>query len=165
MCYLAGMRSNDVFARMTREEAQRFLSDLREHKSPLAAAALGAAAEAFRMRPAFLRRQPAERQAEWMRRALARPRSVAVAEEILADFFLGPQRDLLCQLLDALGVPHQNGELTGKGLEPPSGPRLEQAVAEFRKGPDPERRELLLRAFAAQSAIAWPDLEKLLATS
>lgn len=159
------MRSNDVFARMTPEQAMRFLGDLREHKSPLAAAALGAAAEAFRMRPAFLRRQPAARQAEWMRRALARPRSVAVAEEILADFFLGPQRALLCQLLDAFGVPHRDGELTGQGLDPPAQERLEQAVAEFRKGEDPERRELLLRAFAAQSAIDWPELEKLLATA
>ena len=48
---------------------------------------------------------------------------------------------------------------------PPAQPdraKLEEVVATFRKGEDPERRELLLRAFAAQSGIDWPDLEQIL---
>jgi len=44
----------------------------------------------------------------------------------------------------------------------PEKPALQAAVAKFRQGAEPARRELLLRAFAAQSAIDWPDLEALL---
>ncbi len=39
---------------------------------------------------------------------------------------------------------------------------LEKAMEKFRQGEDAERRELLLRAFAGQSAIDWPELEALL---
>jgi hypothetical protein len=39
---------------------------------------------------------------------------------------------------------------------------LEQAVSAFRKPEEAEDRELLLLAFAAQSAIDWPGLERLL---
>ena len=49
----------------------------------------------------------------------------------------------------------------------PTRPRqdaLEKAVAGFRKpgGDDADDRELLLEAFAAQSAVDWPGLESLL---
>jgi hypothetical protein len=36
------------------------------------------------------------------------------------------------------------------------------AVAKFREGADPEDRQLLLEAFAAQSAVEWPALDAVL---
>jgi hypothetical protein len=156
------VRSNEVFARMRGQEAEWFLAELREHAPAVASTALAAAAEAFRLRLQFLRRQPRPRQAEWVRRALARPVSAAAAEELLAEFFLGSGRELLTELLDALGVLHREGILEEPHPAPPPPEKLAEVVVAFRTGGDPERRELLLRAFAAQSAIDWPDLEKLL---
>lgn len=156
------MRSNDVFARMTPAQGERFLAELREGSDTGTAVALGAAAQAFKLRPQFLRRQPRPRQAEWMRRALSRSGQANVAEEVLAEYFLGLHRPLLVELLEALDVEHEDGELREASPAEPPHDALKTAIERFRKGDDPERRELLLRAFAAQSAISWPGLEQLL---
>lgn len=148
---------------MPAEEAEWFLGELREHAPEVASTALAAAAEAFRLRPQFLRRQPRARQAEWMRRALARPVSAAAAEQLLAEYFLGSGLELLTELLDALGIAHQEGVLEEAQPAAPPPEKLLEVVSTFRQGADPARRTLLLCAFAAQSAIDWPELERLLA--
>jgi len=157
------MRSNEIFAQMTPEQATAFLDELVQKAKPVAALALNAAAQAFKLRPTFIRKQPRARQASWMRQALGRSVGAAMAEEVLAAYFLEHQRGLLTELLDALGIKHDEGQLVEDA--PPVQPdrsKLEQIVADFRKGEDPERRELLLRAFAAQSGIDWPELEQIL---
>lgn len=148
---------------MSPETAERLLEDLRSGSGAAAQVALAAAAAAFKLRPQFLRKQPRKKQAEWMRRALARPGNTAVAEEVLADFFLDSHQDLLGELLDVLGVEHTDGQLAHEHPSCPDVPDLEKALASFRTGENPERRELLLRAFAAQSSIDWPALETRLA--
>ena len=52
--------------------------------------------------------------------------------------------------------------LKGDAPQCPDETKLVDAVAKFREGENGARRELLLRAFAAQSAIDWPALEALL---
>ncbi len=158
------MRSNEIFAGMSGEEAERFLVELKQDAPDVAKLALGATAEAFRLRPEFLKRQPRARQAEWMRRALGRTIGAPLAEEVLATYFLDHEKDLLIELLDALGVPHKDGRLSQTEPECPDAKRLESEIKKFRKGAKPEKRELLLRAFAAQSSIEWPALDELLAT-
>lgn len=155
------MRSNEVFARMTPEEAREFLEEVRKEAPEVATLALGAAASAFRLRAEFLKRQSPERQADWVRRALGRTAGASAAEEVLATYFLESHQDLLAELLDGLGVPHDEGRLEQEAPPSPEKPALEKAVKAFLRGKDRPRRRLLLRAFAAQSAIDWPDLEPL----
>ena len=156
------VRSNEVFSRMSAEQALRFLEELRAQSDSGAAIALSAAADAFKLRPQFLRGQPRARQAEWMRRALSRPKAAALAEEVLAAYFLADHRGLVGELLDVFGVEHDDGELRVENPPSPPPEALERAVQSFQKGEEPERRKLLLRAFAAQGSISWPALEALL---
>ena len=158
------MRSNEIFSSMSPEAALSFLTEVHESAPAVEEIALSAAAGAFRLRPVFLRRQPRKRQAEWMRQALSRTAMAAVAEEVLAEYFLEYHNELLSEFLDALGLEHEKGVLKASAPECPQPAALAKLVEQFRKGKDPERRELLLRAFAAQSAIDWPDLEALLAS-
>ncbi len=155
------MRSNEIFSRMSPEAALAFLTEVHESAPAVEEIALSAAAGAFRLRPVFLRRQPRKRQAEWMRQALARNAMAAVAEEVLAEYFLEYHNELLSELLDALGLEHEKGVLKTASPACPEPAKLRKLVEDFRKGKEPERRELLLRAFAAQSSIDWPDLEAL----
>jgi hypothetical protein len=159
---MARMRSNEIFSRMSPEAALSFLDEIHKDAPRVEEIALSAAAGAFRLRPVFLRRQPRKRQAEWMRQALARGSFAAVAEELLAEYFLEYHAELLGELLDAFGLEHEKGVLKGDTPVCPEKAKLEEAVAKFRGGAEPARRELLLRAFAAQTAIEWPDLEALL---
>jgi hypothetical protein len=147
---------------MNPEAALTFLNEIHEQAPAVEEIALSAAAGAFRLRPIFLRRQPRKRQAEWMRQALSRTAMAAVAEEALATYFLEYHVELLAEWLDALGLEHEKGVLASNAPECPKPADLAKIVAGFRKGKEPERRELLIRAFSAQSSIDWPDLEALL---
>jgi hypothetical protein len=156
------MRSNEIFSRMSPDEALAFLDEIHREAPRVEEIALSAAAGAFRLRPVFLRKQPRKRQSEWMRQALARNAFAGVAEEVLAEYFLEYHSELLGELLDAFGLEHEKGVLKTHAPECPDETKLAAAVTKFRAGENAARRELLLRAFAAQSAIEWPALEKLL---
>jgi hypothetical protein len=114
-------------------------------------------------------RQPHAKRAELVRRALARVAASAVAEELLAVYFLDCRKELLVEWLDAVGLEHEDGTLKADAPPCPEAGKLAKAVERFRgaasQGGDPgdrAERELLLRAFAAQTAVDWPALEKLL---
>jgi hypothetical protein len=161
------MRPHQLFASMPPEQARSFLDALKE-KTPVAyAQALGLTAGALKARPVFLQRQPPERRAEMMRKALARVVSDPIAEEMLAVYFLECRNELLVEWLDGLGLEHEKGSLKGDDAPPePTEKKLSSALAAYReKASDADRadRELLLRAFAAQSSIDWPKLDALLA--
>ncbi len=162
MAKLSAMRSNEIFAAMSGGEALSFLEEMRESAPDVAKLALAAAAEAFRLRPEFLKRQPRPRQAEWMRRALGRTVGARLAEEVLATYFLEHEKDLLIELLDTLGVPHEEGRLEQENPPPPGDAALAKGVEKFKSGTDAEKRLFLLRSFAAQSAIDWPALDVLM---
>jgi thermostable 8-oxoguanine DNA glycosylase len=98
-----------------------------------------------------------------MRRALARVTNAEAAEEVLAQYFLEARQELLVELLDALGVKHEDGRLEEPVSPPPTAAKLKKTVAKFQKGQERDKRDLLLRAFASQSAIDWPELDALLA--
>jgi hypothetical protein len=57
-----------------------------------------------------------------------------------------------------VGLEHDEGILKDENPCPPAKEELEKATKRFLEGDQVEDRELLLRAFAAQSAIDWPDL-------
>ena len=147
---------------MSAARAESFLTELRQEAPPVARMALAAAANAFKLRPQYLKKQPRAKQAEWMRKALARSTMVTTAEQILAEYFLDHQKDLLVEWLDCAGIAHQDGVLEEATPECPEPAKLRAAVKQFLGGENPERRGLLLAAFAAQSAVSWPDLEELL---
>ncbi|HSJ96774.1 MAG TPA: hypothetical protein VLC53_06870 [Myxococcota bacterium] len=159
------MRPYQLFAAMKPEQARALLDALKE-KAPVAyAQALGLTAGAIKARPVFVQKQPPERRAELMRKALSRVASDPIAEEMLAVYFLECRNEVLVDWLDRIGVEHDKGTLAGEPSEPPA-EQLGEAVAGFRKAAGDEAdaadRELLLRAFAAQSSIEWPGLEALL---
>jgi len=126
------------------------------------AQALATAAAAFKARPVYIARQPLEKQATSIRRALSRVAANLVAEEMLAVYFLECKKELLVEWLDAVGTPHEEGTLTEDHPAQPEKKKLDAAAKKFRGADADPDRELLLRAFAAQEAIDWPDLDALL---
>jgi len=71
-------------------------------------------------------------------------------------------KDLLTEWLDLLGIKHEDGILEADSPAAPEKATLQKARDAFCKADDDADRSLLLSAFAAQSAIEWPDLEALL---
>jgi hypothetical protein len=157
------MRSFQIFASLPPERATALLRALSE-KAPLVfAQALGAACIALRSRPVYLQRQPFEKRAEAIRRALARVAADPVAAEVLAAYFLGCRKPLLVEWLDLVGIEHEDGVLRVEAPPAPADAKLREAAQSFLDAHEDADRHLLLRAFAAQDAIAWPALDALLA--
>jgi len=157
------MRSYQVFASMSPERATEVMRTLKESAPGMFAQALAAAAAAFKARPVYFARQPLEKQAASVRSALARVTANPFAEELLAVYFLECKKDLLIEWLDSLGIKHEDGTLEEDEPAAPPKEKLARSVKAFRKQADRADRELLLAAFAAQSAVDWPDLEALIA--
>lgn len=159
------MRPYQIFAGMPPDHALRFFQGLSEHAPAAFQQALLAACAALKSRPSYLRKQPFERRAEAVRRSLSRVAADAVAEEMLAVYFLEARKPLLIEWLDAAGVAHEEGTLKEDTPPEPKPAKLRKAVEAFRGAEDDPDRTLLLRAFSAQSSIEWPKLEELLASS
>jgi hypothetical protein len=143
---------------MTPERAAQVMAVLAEQSPAVYTQAVAATSAAMSARPKFLMRQPAEKRADMVRRTLARVRANDLAEEVLAAYFLESRKELLTEWLDLVGLEHEEGILKNENPPPPPRPQLDEALERFRAGDQAEDRELLLRAFAAQSAIDWPDL-------
>ena len=154
------MRSFQVFSAMTPERATELVASLKEKSPGMFAQALAAAAAAMRARPVYIARQPMDKQAAAIRRALARVSASPVAEELLAVYFLECRKELLIEWLDGVGLKHDEGTLEEDAPDQPKGTALKSAIEKFLSAAsDDADRDLLLRAFAAQSAIEWPDLD------
>jgi len=157
------MRSYQVFAGLSPERTTELLRALSEKAPAIFAQALGAACVALRARPVYLQRQPFEKRAQAIRRALARVAADPVAAEVLAVYFLECRKELLVEWLDLLGLAHKEGVLEADAPPAPPDAKLREAALKYlAAGADPDRR-LLLQAFAAQEAIEWPALDALLA--
>ena len=152
------MRAYQVFAQMTPERAAQVMAVVVEKSPAVYTQAVAATSAAMNARPKFLMRQPAEKRANMVRRTLARVRASDLAEEVLAAYFLEGRKEILTEWLDSVGLEHDEGILKEEHPPPPSRSGLDQAIKSFLEGDQIEDRELLLRAFAAQSAIDWPDL-------
>lgn len=156
------MRSYQVFAAMSPERSVALMRGLAEQSPAMFRQAVDAAAVATRTRPVYLRKQPFEKRAEAVRRALARVAANEIAGELLAVYFLECRKPLLIEWLDELGIAHEDGTLEEDEPAQPPKDRLRKAVDTYRASDDDPDRELLLRAFAAQQAIDWPALDALL---
>ena len=158
------MRSYEVFAAMEPDHAVALLERLKETAPEIVEQAVAAAALAMKARPVYLRKQPFEKRAHAVRRALARVASEPVAAEVLAVYFLKARNELLCEWLDAVGLKHEEGVLEADAPDPPADAELRKRIDGFLGAADDPDRRLLLRAFAAQEAIDWPILEAQVAT-
>ena len=153
------MRSFQVFAGMSGDRAIEMMRVLKEHAPDMFRQSVDAAALASKARPQYLRRQPFEKRAEAVRRALARVVANPVADELLAVYFLECRKELLFSWLDLVGLAHDEGTLEEEAPEQPPEADLLAAIEKYRTESEEPDRELLLQAFAAQSAIEWPVLD------
>jgi hypothetical protein len=156
------MRAHQVFAAMEPAHAETVLRAIAEHSPAVGAQAVAVAAAAMNARPVYLRKQPFPKRAAAVRRALARVSASEMAEEILAVYFLECRKALLLEWLGHIGLEHEDGALKEDAPPQPDEASLRDAVATFRGADDDPDRELLLRAFAAQTTVDWPALDALL---
>ena len=155
------MRPNQIFAAMSQEKCGQIMEKISQQSPEAVKQTVAAAAIALKFRPQFLLKQPLEMRVSSVRRALSRTSANALAEELLAVYFLKCRLDLLVEWLDLLGLEHEEGMLKADVVGSPAEAELREKVSRFRAADGDADRELLLQAFAAQAAIQWPVLDAL----
>lgn len=155
------MRPNQIFSTMSQERCGQIMEKISQQSPEAIKQTVAAAAIALKFRPQFLLKQPLEMRVASVRRALSRTSSSPLAEELLAVYFLKCRLELLAEWLDLVGLEHEEGILKSDVVASPPEAELRAKIAQFRAASADPDRDLLLKAFAAQTAVVWPVLDEI----
>jgi hypothetical protein len=132
-----------------------------ESDKPLYRATLNAVAEARKLRPVFLERQPKTARHDMMISTLTRPALDLVAGNLLRGWLLKKYNSMLTDFLDALGIAHKEGVVEDLPAEMDEA-KLKAAV-DILLGKYPhEAVAVYLNAFSEMNEVDWPALKALL---
>jgi hypothetical protein len=152
-------QSSDVFKHLTDEECEALIGEMRETVRPIYKQLETVTAATFRVRPVFLGKQPFPKRCQMIKKAMALKSNSEAAGDVLAAFFLEQYSKEVSELLDALGVEHEDGALKQAAPPQPAKKKLDTVVKKFLGGEKPLIRSVLVKTFAAQSAVDWPALD------
>jgi hypothetical protein len=155
------LSSHELFGFMSPALAVRILEHAHESNKELYRAALGAVAEARKLRPAFFERRPrATRHAE-MTAMLSRPRLELMAANLLRDWLMKQETPMLADFLDKLGIAHKDGAVDNLPAAVEDANLKAAADLLLAKYP-PEEVSVYLNAFYTMNDVRWPNLEAML---
>jgi hypothetical protein len=132
-----------------------------ETDKPLYRATLNAVAETRKVRPIFLERQPRTQRTATMLASLAKPALEVAAANLIRVWLVKKQNAMLCQFLDALGIPHKEGvvdDLPSSVEDEKLRAAADGLLAKF----PPEAVAVYLNAFHDMNETNWPNLKAML---
>ena len=135
-----------------------FSSDKELYKATLAAVA-----QARKVRPVFLERQPRAERHVTMLSTLSRPALEPAAGGLLRSWLLKKHTALLTDFLDALGVPHKDG-IVDDLPERMDDAKLRSAVETVLAKHPADVVMVYLHAFYEMNEARWPNLKAILET-
>lgn len=155
------LTSHELLGFMSPSLALDILTYTYESDKPLYRATLGAVAEARKLRPIFLERQPRPQRHATMLTTLARPALDLVAGNILRVWLLKKHKQMLIDFLDALGIPHQEGVVEDLPAAMDEA-KIRAAVDALLGKHPPEVVAVYLHAFSEMNTVGWPPLKTML---
>ena len=155
------MTASELLSAISPTLAQRILEEVHATDKELYRVALASAAQAKKVRPVFLERQPRADRHRFMIAALARPDLNMVAGNVLSGWLVKNQQTLLVDFLDALKVSHQNGVVENLP-DKVDDTELKNAVNLLLEKNPPEIVALYLHAFYSMNEANWPTLDVML---
>ena len=155
------LTSHELLGFMSPSLALEILTYVHESDKPAYRATLGAVAEARKLRPVFLERQPRPQRHAAMLATLARPAPDMVAANLIRTWLLKKHKQMLADFLDALGIAHQEGVV--EDLPPAmDDAKVRAAVDTLLAKYPPEAVSVYLHAFNAMNETEWPGLKTML---
>jgi len=155
------LTSHELLGFMSPALALEILTYTYESDKPLYRATLSAVAEARKLRPVFLERQPRPQRHAAMLATLARPALDMVAGNLIRTWLLKQHKQMLVDFLDALAIPHQEGVV--EELPPTmDDAKLRPAVDALLAKHPPEVVAVYLQAFNEMNEVEWPNLKAML---
>ena len=155
------LTSHELFGFMPAALSAEILEHTHANEDALYRATLGAVAQAKKVRPIYLQRQPRPARHVSMVATLSRPGLETAAQALLQGWLLKRHGALLGDFLDALGIPHQQG--TVDDLPPVmDDARLHAAVDTLLAKHPREVVVVYLNAFNSMNQSGWKNLDALL---
>jgi hypothetical protein len=154
------MTASQLIAEISPALAKRILEDIFASDKELYRVALAAVAQAQKVRPVFLERQPRAERHKAMVAGLKRSDLSTISGNILSGWLVKHQSALLADFLDSLKIKHDKGvvEDLPKTVNEAD---LHNAVNMLLDKYPPEVVGLYLRAFNDMNDAGWPNLQKM----
>ena len=157
------LAAHEIFGFMSPALATEILTYAYESDKPVYRATLSAVAEARKLRPVFLERQPRPQRHTLMLATLTKPALEMVTASLIRTWLLKKYKSMLADFLDALGITHQDGVVEDLP-ESVDEPRLKAAVDSLLGKYPPEAVAVYLHAFNDMNEVNWPILKTMLET-
>ena len=157
------LTSHELIGFMSPALAEQIIAYAFESDKPLYRTALNAVAEARKVRPVFLERQPRTQRHATMLSVLTRPSMELVAGNLIRQWLVKKQTAVLTQFLDSLGITHNAGVVDDLPATVDD-EKLKAAVESLLAQHPPEVVAVYLLAFNDMNEANWPNLKTLLET-
>ena len=144
---------------MTPELGREVLEFTHGSEKTLYRTAADAVAQALKLRPIFLDRQPKVERFAFIARGLGRPGLSAIADNVLRHWLLKKNEPLLTHFLDSLGIAHEKGAVE---TLPPSieEAKLHVALESLLAKYPHETVAVYLHAFNQMNESKWTNLDE-----
>src|SRR5581483_506194 len=157
------LSAHELLGFMSPGLASEILAYAHESDKPLYRVTLAAVAEARKVRPIFLERQPRTEQHTAMLATLTRPSMEVAASNLVRTWLVRKQRPMLEDVLNSLGITHNEGvvdDLPKSMDDAKVKPAVEALLAKYPR----EAVAVYLLAFNEMNEATWPNLKTMLET-
>jgi uncharacterized iron-regulated membrane protein len=155
------LTSHELIGFMSPGLSQDILAFAYESDKPLYRATLSAVAEARKLRPVFLERQPRPQRHAAMLTTLARPALELVSANLIRAWLLKKYNGMLVDFLNALSIEHKDGVVEDLPAAMDDAKLLAAVDAVLVKYPS-EVVAVYLNAFNDMNEVEWPNLKAML---
>ena len=155
------LTSHELIGFMSPNLAQEILTYAYESDKPLYRATMAAVAEARKVRPVFMERQPRIQRHAAMLATLARPALEMATANLIRTWLLKKYKGMLVDFLDALGIPNKEGVVDDLPASMEDA-KLRAAVDVLVGKYPPEVVAVYLNAFNDMNEVEWPNLKTML---
>ena len=157
------LTSHELLGFMSPALGLEILTFAYESDKPLYRTTLGAVAEARKLRPVFLERQPRAQRHAAMLSTLSKPSLELVTANLIRTWLLKKYKTMLVDFLDALGIAHKDG-VVDELPESMEDAKLQAAVDALLAKYPPEVVAVYLNAFNEMNEVEWKNLKGMLET-
>ncbi|MDD5141263.1 MAG: hypothetical protein PHY43_13510 [Verrucomicrobiales bacterium] len=157
------LKSHELLGFMSPELANDILNCTFESDKPTYKAVLNGIAEARKVRPLFLERQPRVQRHALMVATLSRPGLDHVAGNLVRAWLVKKQKSLLVDFLNALGIANIEGVVEDADLPATvDDAKLKAAIETLLARHPPEIVAVYLNAFNDMNEASWANLKSML---
>jgi hypothetical protein len=155
------LKSHELLSFMSPALALEILTYVYESDKQLYRATLNAVAEARKVRPVFMERQPRTQRHTAMLASLSRPTLDVFTANLIRSWLLKKHNTMLVDFLNALAIPHKDGVVEDLPASMDD-TKLRQAVDALLAKYPPETVAVYLHAFNDMNEVNWPNLKTML---